>query len=98
MHGLVQGVARFGPQRVFSARGGVQLVGMDGVQAVNFTLANALPVSPSDHVGRAVGGQTQERDACMGGLGQRRAVVQAAVPDVHTAGTGVNVAKAKPKA
>ena len=53
---------------------------MDGVQAVNFTLTNALPVSPSDHVGRAVGSQTQERDACMGGLGQRRAVVQGGCP------------------
>ena len=71
---------------------------MDGVQAVNFTLTNALPVSPSDYVGRAVGSQTQEGMRAWVASASAGPWFRAAVPDVHTAGTGVNVAKAKPKA
>ena len=58
------------------------------MQAVNLTLANALPVSSSDHVCGAVGGQAQERDACVGGFGQRRAVVQGGRPGRAHGGHG----------
>ena len=57
VHGLVQGGACFGPQGFFGGCVGIQHVGMDGVQAVNFTLVDALPVPASDHIRRAVRGQ-----------------------------------------